>query len=232
MKQYRADFSLNRKQIGLLFYVICVRYTKFWQAGAARIKLKYILKIVTIFPKPRGWVWTIRMVEKSKKKCPKLVLDKLTFMQRTANEYAAERRIYVKTWSAKILMGSWKSWSYYIYKCLFVVLLQSAYNITWPFLYVFTPSKEFRNPWNFCLWNLESWALESGIPLTIGIENPSSTVLESLNPVSGIQNPRLSWYLLTWGGCFVLLTLLGKSSRTVSQPRSIQTSDNWVWPRI
>ena len=42
MKQYRADFPLNRKQIGVLFYVIWVRYTKFWPAAAARIKLKYI----------------------------------------------------------------------------------------------------------------------------------------------------------------------------------------------
>ena len=40
----------------------------------------------------------------------------------------------------------------------------------------------FLNPGNFCLWNLESWALESGIhlkesgiPRTIGIQNPSST---------------------------------------------------------
>ena len=44
-----------------------------------------------------------------------------------------------------------------------------------------------RKPWflnlgNFCLWNLESWALESGIhlkesgiPRTIEIQNPSST---------------------------------------------------------
>ena len=153
MKQYRADFSPNRKQRGLLFYVICVRYTKFWPAGADRIKLKYIFKIVIIFPKPRGWVWTIRMVRCKPrfKKCPKLVLDKLTFkLQRTANEYVAERRIYVKTWSAKIYKVDrhWilKSWSYYIYKCLFVVLLQSAYNVAWPFLYVFTPSKEIRIP--------------------------------------------------------------------------------------
>ena len=30
MKQYQADFSLNRKQRSLLVYVICVQYTKFW----------------------------------------------------------------------------------------------------------------------------------------------------------------------------------------------------------
>ena len=47
---------------------------------------------------------------------------------------------------------------------------------------------------NFCFWNSESRAWkcgtqlhESGIPLTIGIQNPSST------RNSGIQNPRLSW---------------------------------------
>ena len=39
-----------------------------------------------------------------------------------------------------------------------------------------------RNPGKLCLWNLESWTLESGIqlkesgiPLRIGIRNPSST---------------------------------------------------------
>ena len=60
----------------------------------------------------------------------------------------------------------------------------------------------FRNPGNVCLWNPESWVLESGIqlkvsgiPLTIGIQNPSSTD-KYWNPVSGIQNPRLSWILL------------------------------------
>ena len=44
----------------------------------------------------------------------------------------------------------------------------------------------FWNPRNFCLWRPESWALEcgkqrkeSGIPLTIGIQNPSSTDKES-----------------------------------------------------
>lgn len=29
MKQYQTEFSLNRKKRGLLFYVICIRYTKF-----------------------------------------------------------------------------------------------------------------------------------------------------------------------------------------------------------
>ena len=48
----------------------------------------------------------------------------------------------------------------------------------------------------FGLWNSESWALESrihfkesGFPLMIGIQNPSSTE-KDWNPVPGIRNPR------------------------------------------
>ena len=48
----------------------------------------------------------------------------------------------------------------------------------------------------FGLWNLESWASESrihfkesGFPLMIGIQNPSSTE-KDWNPVPGIRNPR------------------------------------------
>ena len=48
---------------------------------------------------------------------------------------------------------------------------------------------------NFSLWNLKSWALESGIqlkgsriPITIGIKNPPSTH-KGWNPVPGIRNP-------------------------------------------
>ena len=50
----------------------------------------------------------------------------------------------------------------------------------------------------------ESWALDSGILLTIGIQNPSSTDKESgiqfldWNPWHGIQNPRLSWGAFLW----------------------------------
>ena len=54
--------------------------------------------------------------------------------------------------------------------------------------------KKFGNQGKFCLWNAGSRALESGIqlkesgiPLTIGIKNPSSTDLKC-----GIQNIRLS----------------------------------------
>ena len=63
-----------------------------------------------------------------------------------------------------------------------------------------------RNLGKFYTLNLESWALEfgiqykeSGIPLTIGIHNPSSTDKDwnplpgIRNPRYGIQNPRLSW---------------------------------------
>ena len=54
--------------------------------------------------------------------------------------------------------------------------------------------KKFGNQGKFCLWNLGSQALESGIqlkefgiPLTTGIKSPSSTDLKS-----GIRNIRLS----------------------------------------
>ena len=57
----------------------------------------------------------------------------------------------------------------------------------------------FWNPWNFCVWNLESWALESGIQLKesgillrIGIRNPiQGSSRKDWNQVSGIRNPRL-----------------------------------------
>ena len=55
-----------------------------------------------------------------------------------------------------------------------------------------------QNPGKYCLWNLESGALESGIqlkepgiPPTIRIRNPSSTVLtKDWNLIPGIRNPR------------------------------------------
>ena len=53
-----------------------------------------------------------------------------------------------------------------------------------------------RNLGNFCLWNPESFTLEfgiqlkeSGIPLTIGIRNPSSTD-KVINPESGIHGVK------------------------------------------
>ena len=79
----------------------------------------------------------------------------------------------------------------------------------------------FQNWWNFCLWNLEPWALEtgiqlkeSGILLTIGIQNPSCTDKDR-NPVPvmwkqrrEIQNPRRAWIPLhgarIWGYNLIL----------------------------
>ena len=53
-----------------------------------------------------------------------------------------------------------------------------------------------RNLRKFFLWNQESWVFgiriqtkESGIPLTIWIHNPSSSV-KDWNPVTEIRNPR------------------------------------------
>ena len=69
------------------------------------------------------------------------------------------------------------------------------------------PFMGFRKPGKLCSWSQKSWALESGIqlkesgiPLTIGIRNPSSTDRRTRNPVPEIwtdpqrriQNLRLS----------------------------------------
>ena len=57
-------------------------------------------------------------------------------------------------------------------------------------------ARGIRNPGKFCLWNPESWAMEFGISLTIGVRNPTSTIRD-LNSVpesgnlgleSGIQD--------------------------------------------
>ena len=70
----------------------------------------------------------------------------------------------------------------------------------------------FRNPGNFCLWNPESskcllWnpefcslesgmqLKESGIPPTIGIQNPSSTE-KDLESTAWNSKSRLSWIAL------------------------------------
>ena len=47
----------------------------------------------------------------------------------------------------------------------------------------------FRKPRKFCLWNLESRSLESGILFTIGIKNPSSFD-KTWNPKSTAWNPE------------------------------------------
>ena len=79
--------------------------------------------------------------------------------------------------------------------------------------YVHVRESEFRNQGNFCLWyqnpgiflwNLDSWVLESktrlkesGIPLTIRIQNPSSTdkASEIRKPQLGVQCPRHHWII-------------------------------------
>ena len=58
------------------------------------------------------------------------------------------------------------------------------------------PLSRAKSHENFCLWNPESWGLESGkhpkesgILLTTGIQHSSSTEKYG-NPVPGIQNPQ------------------------------------------
>ena len=69
------------------------------------------------------------------------------------------------------------------------------------------------NAGNFFLWNLESWALESGIqlngsgiPLTTGIQNPRSTH-KGWNPVPGIRNP---WFGMSYIPLHVATFSLGR----------------------
>ena len=63
-------------------------------------------------------------------------------------------------------------------------------------------ARVIRHQRKFCLWNPKPWNLESGIPLTIGIQNLSFTN-KDWNSVPGIRNPRrevqnsrLSWIFL------------------------------------
>ena len=85
-----------------------------------------------------------------------------------------------------------------------------AFSLAW-----FSRQITYRNPWNFCLWNLEAqkiFLLASGI-LGFGIRNTAQRIrnpsndwnpesnfywqrLEDTgiqNPLRGIQNPKLSW---------------------------------------
>ena len=85
-----------------------------------------------------------------------------------------------------------------------------AFSLAW-----FSRQIRYRNPWNFCLWNLEAQKillLECGI-LGFGIRNTAQRIrnpsndwnpesnfywqrLEDTgirNPLRGIQNPKLSW---------------------------------------
>ena len=63
-------------------------------------------------------------------------------------------------------------------------------------MHTYTYRKPYRNLGNVSLWNVKSWALESGIglkesgiPLTAGIQNPSSTV-NDWNPELTARNPE------------------------------------------
>ena len=86
-----------------------------------------------------------------------------------------------------------------------------AFSLAW-----FSPQIRYRNPWNFCLWNLEAQKillLASGI-LGFGIRNTAQRIRNPSNdwnpesnfywkrlemdtgirnPLRGIQNPKLSW---------------------------------------
>ena len=88
-------------------------------------------------------------------------------------------------------------------------------------------SRGIRNLGNFCLCNPESWALEtgiqlqeSGIPLTIGIRNPSSTEKDvessTWNPEPTNLNPESKTVLdsLTWGNTRLIVEVLGRAMRT------------------
>ena len=83
---------------------------------------------------------------------------------------------------------------------LFWFLPKAVYLLTLPLI----PASPLRNLSNFCLWNPESCALESGIqikeygmPLMIWIRNPNSSC-KLRNPV---RNPESKTVLdsLTWG---------------------------------
>ena len=63
----------------------------------------------------------------------------------------------------------------------------------------------FRYPWNLCLWNPESWALESGIqpkesriPLTIETQNPSFSDKDWNPPKSKAVLDSLKWGDTKW----------------------------------
>ena len=87
----------------------------------------------------------------------------------------------------------------------------------------------------FSLMESESWVLESGlqlkesgIPLTIGIQNPSSTdkywnpVSGIRNPRCGVHNPRLSWIPFYESGHSVNITLVNQHGRhSVDHPKML-----------
>ena len=73
--------------------------------------------------------------------------------------------------------------------CIGVKRLLTIYNKLLTKASALVRESGFWNPWNFCLWNPESWALESGIQLKES-EFLGST-WKDWNQVSGLRNPRL-----------------------------------------
>ena len=84
---------------------------------------------------------------------------------------------------------------------------------------------------NFCLWNPESLVVESGISLTIGIQNPSSTD-KYWNPVSWIRNRESKTVQgsLTWAKissnklCGISLHIRSKDNSTSDAHHNL----NWL----
>ena len=102
----------------------------------------------------------------------------------------------------------------------------------------FKPCCGIRNPRKFCLWNPEFWVLESGIqlkesgiPITIRIQNPSSRDKDR-NPVPGIRNPqrgmqntRLCWIIPLHGVKDEYLFSIYIYNRWIFEPRALSSTN-------
>ena len=97
----------------------------------------------------------------------------------------------------------------------------------------------FRNQRNFCFWNLEFWALESGmqlkesgIPVTIGIRNPSSKD-KNLEPSDWNPESKIVSDSLTCGDLSVLPTTLAsnKNIYRIKMWMCLAQNTNWhsIW---
>ena len=64
MKQYQADFSLNRKQSSVLFYVICVQYTRFLPEFRSHCLHKLSIRLVR-----KVYIWLSWSVWEFQKLC-------------------------------------------------------------------------------------------------------------------------------------------------------------------
>ena len=81
----------------------------------------------------------------------------------------------------------------------------------------------FRNPGSFCLWNPESWALESGIQhkesgilLKIGIQNPTYGLSYSLERKTSYGKPPQGIYLKVMTYSLISAYLVSKPYFTTS----------------